>query len=306
MKIGISILCIAVLATSSAGFVNINVFGFGVRSLGLGNSFVAVADNTEAVFANPAGLGQLRRRQATYTYGDLYAYPALDDIGLGWYMASFGMPLSEKLGLGLGYERLASPQMSENGAFVSLSYQAVRRLYVGVSAKYLFSTVAPRLAAEFKEDLPTASWIDVGLLWQSPFPGAQMGLLLKNVYQSSGRKDLVQREREVHVGAGYRVGTQALLSVQYAQYRGTKLYRGHRGWMIGGEYHLLKGLVLRAGREHMFGVDEFDLDGRKDKVWLSVGLGLRLEYRAVGLLLDYAHSDNRVLSPHRFSFACEF
>lgn len=303
MKIGISILCIAVLATSSAGFVNIHVLGSGVRSLGLGNSFVAVADNTEAVFANPAGLGQLRRRQATYTYGGIDK-----QNDLGRYMASLGMPLNEKLGLGLGYEWIGSSQMSENGAFVSLSYQAVSRLYVGVSAKYLFSTVSPRLASEFEfeVDLPTESWIDVGLLWQSPFPGAQVGLFLKNVYQSSGRKDTVLREREVHIGAGYRVGTQALLSVQYVQYRGTKLYRGHLGWMIGGEYHLPKGLVLRAGREHEFDLNESDFDGRKERVWLNMGLGLRLEYRAVGLLLDYAHSSNRWLSPHRFSLACEF
>lgn len=304
MKIGISILCIAVLATSSAGFVNIHVLGSGVRSLGLGNSFVAVADNTEAVFANPAGLGQLRRRQATYTYGGIDK-----QNDLGRYMASLGMPLNEKLGLGLGYEWIGSSQMSENGAFVSLSYQAVKRLYVGVSAKYLFSTVSPRLASEFEfeVDLPTESWIDVGLLWQSPFPGAQVGLFLKNVYQSSGRKDTVLREREVHIGAGYRVGTQALLSVQYVQYRGTKLYRGHLGWMLGGEYHLPKGLVLRAGREHEFDLNESDFDGRKERVWLSMGLGLRLEYRAVGLLLDYAHSSNRgILSLHQFSLACEF
>ena len=300
MKIGISILCIAVLATSSAGFVNIQTFDSGARSLGLGNSFVAVADNTDAVFANPAGLGQLRRRQATYTYGGI---DKLNGIELGWYMASLGMPLSEKLGLGLGYERLSSPHSSENGAFVSLSYQAVKRLYVGVTAKYLFFSPIP--AAEYEGGTATASWIDVGLLWQSPFPGAQMGLLLKNVYQSSGRKADVL-DREVHVGAGYRVGTQALLSVQYVRYRGTELYRGHRGWMIGGEYHVLKELVLRAGREHQFD-GEFGLDGRKDRAWLSMGLGLRLEYRAVGLLLDYAHSSNRgVLSPHRFSLACEF
>ena len=302
MKIGISILCIAVLATSSAGFVNINVFDSGVRSLGLGNSFVAVADNADAVFANPAGLGQLRRRQVTYTDGGI---DKLNGIELGWYMASLGMPLSEKLGLGLGYERLSSPHSSENGAFVSLSYQAVKRLYVGVSAKYLFSTFSPIPAAEYEGGTATASWIDVGLLWQSPFPGAQMGLLLKNVYQSSGRKADVL-DREVHIGAGYRVGTQALLSVQYVQHRGTERYRGRRGWMIGGEYHVLKELVLRAGREHQFD-GEFGLDGRKDRAWLSMGLGLRLEYRAVGLLLDYAHSSNRgILSPHRFSLACEF
>lgn len=310
MKIGISILCIAVLATSSAGFVNIQTFDSGARSLGLGNSFVAVADNTDAVFANPAGLGQLRRRQATYTDGGGIdkKYDNLA-LGLGRYMASFGMPLNAKLGLGLGYERLSTSQISENGAFVSLSYQAVKRLYVGVSAKYLFWTVSSRSAAELElEDLPTASWVDVGLLWQSPFPGAQMGLFLKNAYQTSGIKDdlLVLVEREVHVGAGYRVGTQALLSVQYVRYRGTERYRGRRGWMIGGEYHVLKELVLRAGREHQFD-GEFGLDGRKDRAWLSMGLGLRLEYRAVGLLLDYVHSSNRgVLSPHRFSLACEF
>ena len=305
MKIGISILCIAVLATSSAGFVNIQTFDSGARSLGLGNSFVAVADNADAVFANPAGLGQLRRRQVTYTDGGLDKQDL--ELGLGRYMASLGMPLNEKLGLGLGYERLASDQFSENGAFVSLSYQAVKRLYVGVTAKYLFATVSSRFAAEFElEDLPTASWVDVGLLWQSPFPGAQMGLFLKNVYQTSGRKETVpQREGEVHVGAGYRVGTQGLLSMQYVQYRGTKLRRGNHGWMIGGEYHVLKELVLRAGRERVF--DQLGLDGRKNRAWLSVGLGLRLEYRAVGLLLDYAHSSNRgILSPHRFSLACEF
>ena len=89
MKIGISILCVALLATSSAGFVNIHILGSGVRSLGLGNSFVAVADNTEAVFVNPAGLGQLRRRQVTYTHGGVPE--AHDDLGR--YMVSFGMPL---------------------------------------------------------------------------------------------------------------------------------------------------------------------------------------------------------------------
>ena len=300
MKIGISILCIAVLATSSAGFVNIHAFGSGARSLGLGNSFVAVADNTEAVFANPAGLGQLRRRQVSYTNVSLL-YVGIDGNDLGHHVVSYAQPLGDKLGLGLGYERISSSLMSENGAFVSLSYQAVRRLYVGVSAKYLFSTISPRLAVELEGDLPTASWVDVGLLWQSPLPGAQMGLFLKNAYQSSGRKG-VGREREVHIGAGYRVGTRALLSVQHVQYRGTKLYRGYHRWMIGGEYYLLEGLVLRAGRERQFG-REFDFD---DRVWLSVGLGLRLEYRAVGLVLDYAHRSDTVLSPHRFSFTCEF
>ena len=133
VKIGISILCVALLATSSAGFVNIHTFDSGVRSLGLGNSFVAVADNTEAVFANPAGLGQLMRRQVTYTYGGIKK-----EYDIGRYMASFGMPLNAKLGLGLGYERIGSSFLSENGAFVSLSYQALSQLYVGARRNICF------------------------------------------------------------------------------------------------------------------------------------------------------------------------
>ena len=298
MKIGISILCVVLLATSSAGYVNIQNLGSGVRSLGLGNSLVAVADNSDAVFINPAGLGQLVRRQVTYTDGGIKK-----EYEIGRYMASFGIPLNAKLGLGLGYERISSSLLSENGAFLSLSYQALSQLYVGISAKYLFSILSSTLADEYEGEPATAVGVDMGLLWQSPFLGAQLGLFLKNVYQDSKLPTAI----DVHVGAGYRVGTQALLSVQYMRLDVTRrelnfLHLQH-GWMIGGEAYLPQGLVLRAGREHKFR-HEFDGD---DRVLLSVGLGFRLEYRGVGLLLDYANRDGLDLyKDHRFSFACEF
>lgn len=284
MRIGISILCVVLLATSSAGFVNIQNIDSGVRSLGLGNSLVAVADNSDAVFINPAGLGQLMRRQVTYTHGGV-------PDALRRYMASFGMPLNSKLGLGLGYERISSSWLSENGAFVSLSYQALSGLYVGVSAKYLLSISR---TDQFAGGERSVVGVDVGLLWQSPFSGAHMGLYLKNVNQP---KELPM---DVHVGAGYRVGTQALLSVQYVRRDGTKiLFTNHRQWMVGAEVHLLEGLVLRAGRQ-----ERLDVRG----VSLSMGLGYRLGYRGIGLLLDYTYRDRdeTVLPKHRFSLACEF
>ena len=159
------------------------------------------------------------------------------------------------------------------------------------------------LADEYEGEPATASGVDVGLLWQSPFSGAQMGLFLKNVYQDSK----LPTAMDVYVGAGYRVGTQALLSVQYVRYDVTRrelnfLHLQHR-WMIGGEAYLPQGLVLRAGREHKFKYEIY----RDDRVLLSVGLGLRLEYRGVGLLLDYANRDGLGLyKDHRFSFACEY
>ena len=140
MKIAISIACAALLATASDGVVNIQNVGSGARAQGLGNSFVAVADNADAVFANPAGLGQVSQRQVAYTNVSLL-YAGIEGDDLGQHVVSYAQPLGEKMGLGLGYERIGSSLMSENGAFVSLSYQVERRLQVGLSAKYLFWSV---------------------------------------------------------------------------------------------------------------------------------------------------------------------
>ena len=299
MKIGISILCVALIATSSAGFVNIQNIDSGVRSLGLGSSLVAVADNSDAVFINPAGLGQLMRRQVTYTHGGIAA-ASVDDLGR--YMASFGMPLNAKLGLGLGYERIGSSLLSENGAFVSLSYQALSGLYMGVSTKYLFS-IWSRLDQFYAGGREGVVGVDVGLLWQSSFSGAQMGLFLRNANQpSTGESSALTLPTDLHVGAGYRVGTLALLSVQYVRRDVTKIsFTRHRRWMVGVEGYLLEELVLRVGRQ-----ESLDVRG----VSLSMGLGYRLGYRGIGLLLDYAYRENgeplELLSAHRFSLACEF
>ena len=54
------VLCVT--SWSAEGVVNIQHLGAGARSAALGNSFVAVADNGDALFANPAGLSQLTKK----------------------------------------------------------------------------------------------------------------------------------------------------------------------------------------------------------------------------------------------------
>ena len=114
----------AVLAITTAAdaVVNIQNLGAGARSASLGNAYVAVADDGDAVFANPAGLGQVERRQLAYTNVSLL-YTGIDGGGLGQHVASFVQPMGDKLSLGLGYERIGSDLMSENGAFLGLSFQ---------------------------------------------------------------------------------------------------------------------------------------------------------------------------------------
>ncbi|HJP29597.1 MAG TPA: hypothetical protein QGF95_03480, partial [Candidatus Latescibacteria bacterium] len=54
-------------ATTADAVVNIQSLGASARSAALGNAFVAVADNGDAVFANPAGLATVDGRTLAYT-----------------------------------------------------------------------------------------------------------------------------------------------------------------------------------------------------------------------------------------------
>ena len=171
-------------AGSAWGVVNIQNIGSGARSAALGNSFVAVADNADAVFANPAGLGQIQQRQLAYTNVSLL-FSGIDGDDLGQHVASYVQPLGSKLGLGLGYERIGSDLMSENGAFVSLAYKMSRNLSLGLTGKYLFWSVGEipndaltGAADPLSDQSQGALGIDLGVLWKSPIKGAQFGLLL--------------------------------------------------------------------------------------------------------------------------------
>ena len=278
------------------------------RAQGLGNSFVAVADNADAVFANPAGLGQVSQRQVSYTNVSLL-YAGIEGDDLGQHVVSYAQPLGDKMGLGLGYERIGSSLMSENGAFVSLSYQVERRLQVGLSAKYLFWSVGAIPDDDGRAD-PLSNQsagnvgVDLGLLWQSPVQGAQVGVLLKNINQPNvaygevaGDADAGALPMDVHVGVGYRLSSQSLVSVQYVR-RDLTGEGSDDGLVVGGETQLVEGLLLRAGGRRLLSEDA------------GGGLNAGLGYQWNQLVFDYAYDIGLDLTEtngaHRFSFAYEF
>ena len=168
-------------AESAEAVVNIQNIGAGARSAALGNAFVAVADNGDAVFANPAGVAQVRVKQLAYTNVSLL-YSGIDGDNLGQHVASYTQSLGSKLGLGLGYERIGSDLLNENGAFLSLGYKVSPKLMLGITGKYLFWSVGdipddPLTGPDpLSGESQGAVGIDLGLLWKSPIQGAQLGV----------------------------------------------------------------------------------------------------------------------------------
>ena len=310
MKTKFGFVCVALLAlaVSSEAVVNIQSVGAGARAQALGNSYVAVADDADAIFENPAGLGQLENKSLAYTNVSLF-FGGIEGDDLGQHVLSYAQPLGSKLGLGLGYERIGSELMSENGAFLSLSYKLSRAFNLGLSAKYLFWSVGDIPADNGRNDpLSNSSagnvGVDLGLMWQTPFKGANFGLLLKNLNQPNvasgtvaGDADAGKLPMDMHLGVAYQLNAQSLVSVQFVRSDLSGDSSDNR-LLVGGETQLAGDLLLRAGGSKIF---EEDATGD-----LNAGLG----YKWNKLLFDYAYHIPLDLTEtngaHRFSFAYDF
>ena len=238
----------------------------------MGNSFVAVADDNDAVFFNPAGLHQVKKRGVAYTNVSLF-FSGIDGDNLGQHVLSFVQPMGEKLSLGLAYERIGSDLMSENGAFLSLGYRLSQKLSLGLNAKYLFWSVddIPNDPVSGRPDPLSGGsagnvGVDVGVMWNSPIQGAKLGLFLKNVNQpgvSSGDggidangngqldgsevdSDAGKLPMDLHVGVSYPVNEASMVSVQWVM-RDMSGEETEKRLVVGGETTLVEGLMLRAG-----------------------------------------------------------
>jgi hypothetical protein len=294
------IAALALVSTADA-VVNIQSLGASARSAALGNAFVAVADNGDAVFANPAGLALVKGRNLAYTNVSLL-FSGIDGDNLGQHVASFTQPLGSKMMLGLGYERIGSDLMSENGAFLSLGYQMSRNLQLGLTSKYLFWSVDDFDPADpLSGESAGAIGVDLGVLWTTPVQGARLGVMLKNVNKPNVAADVAgslpsgagELPMDLAVGVSFNI-SNSLVSVQWA----TRDFTGDSSenrLIVGGETKLAQGLLLRAGGSRIF---EDDTSGD-----LNAGLG----YQWNKLLFDYGYHIPLDLTEtngtHRFSLA---
>ena len=301
--------------------VNIQNTGAGARAAAMGNSFVAVADNSDAIFFNPAGLNQVKKRGVAYTNVSLF-FSGIDEDNLGQHVLSFVQPMGEKMALGLAYERIGSNLMSENGAVFSLSYRLSQKLNLGLNAKYLFWSVDdidPDPVSGLPDPLSGASagnvGLDLGVLWKSPIEGAKVGLLLKNVNQpdvskgeakidtdGDGLGDKVDSDAgklpmDLHVGLSYPVSETSLVSVQWVM-RDQSGEETEKRLVVGGETKLVEGLLLRAGGAKIFEDDASgDVNAGIGYMWGKTGFDYSYH-----IPLDLTETNGS----HRFSLAYEF
>lgn len=170
-------------------------FGFGARAMGMGNAFVAMADDPTALYWNAAGLDHVYKQSLTFFHASLpeggmydflgYAYPTLD---LGTFAIGIG-----RIGIGDVAERNLA------GDYISTFSHDTYRLYFGYGLKLpwdLSAGLSLKLQrrdwynlAEYSATATTGIGMDLGLLYKPQFSTSPLlrdwsvGVNIQNLFQ---------------------------------------------------------------------------------------------------------------------------
>ncbi|MBM3263226.1 MAG: PorV/PorQ family protein [candidate division Zixibacteria bacterium] len=271
-------------ATPAQSQIRNQVF-VGARPMGMGETFVGVADDANAIYWNPAGLPQLQRQELTFTYADLYG------LGLRNLYGAYVYPVTDNSALGVdvfntGFDdkELQFGQWKFN---LGYGYRWRRLVSLGATFKYVLMNIG-----QDNRTLDNAGGIgfDAGLLI-TPGSRFRFGLMAQDVTNTSIKHDSGKSEailkRNIRGGVSVRPIDPLLLAADVSD-------RLH----FGAEYSIANMFALRGGLQRKIKTNsQSDFDG---KLVYSGGVGVK--YRLVEI--NYAYERHPFLpATQRFSIS---
>lgn len=300
------------VGTSAGNFLKI---GVGARAVGMGESFVAVANDPSTIYWNPAGLGSIVRREGAVSY---VQWPS--DISYGYI--SYVAPM-EKLGGSIGFQFgllrtdiEETTELSPFGTGITFTYadwtagatygrRLTDRLLVGVGAKFVHED----LGAEVGGTAVNTWLVDIGSIYYLGISSVRIGMCLAHFgpdftpdgeFKSAATGE-VREYDSFNPPTTFRFGVawepieqdrrRLTTSVEFNQPSDNEL----QGKM-GAEFELERRFAVRTG--YNFNADELK--------W-SAGAGFQPEFGTVRGTLDYAFTDGGFLGGvHRVTLGVRF
>ena len=258
-------------------------WGAGARSLGMGKAFVALADDASATYWNPAGLGQLERKEVTALHAFLWGGTVYDFIsyahpvpGLG----TIGMS-GTRLFLG-GFEGrdvnnvfTRSFENTQSAYGFSYGRQVIDTLAMGANVKYFSHTL---------DNYHTGNYIiDVAMLYKPPMDNTQLGFNMQNLLSiKTGQETADKLPLNLRLG-----GRIKMLHDHLVIAADVNTDRAGMAYHLGAEYWAFEYLAIRLGMD----AEEFTL-------------GFGVQYQDYGI--DYAFASHDLGASHRFSATMRF
>lgn len=195
----------------------------GARAAGMGEAFVAQADDATATWWNPGGMAFLQRQEVALMYVNLLPQFHLPDLYYSFVSYVHPIPAWGTLGGNIiftnygkteGRDEFDNPTgtfQSYDLAFTGAYGSAVNdRLGIGVAAKFIYSHLAPQGAgAEKGSGIGTSMAVDVGFVYHRAFTrGLTLAATLTNMGPAISYIDRAQADplpMTIRVGASYRL-----------------------------------------------------------------------------------------------------
>ena len=284
--------------TAGAQFLELAV---SARAVGMGNAFLAIADDASAIYYNPAGLTQLSKREVILTHIDYPADIAYDFGGLAY-------PLRKLGGVwGLGFYFLNAGDMDYNTYFdspagsgqtfsakeyaLSLSYgrRLTERFSLGATLKFIDEL--------YEEERATGWAADIGTMYNTGFRNFKIGMVMSNF-----GPDLKFIKEDYPLPITFKYGV-SMEVINFGDHKAlVDLEVGHPNDNLekfngGLEYWYRDLLALRIGAQEGY-----------DTGNLGFGAGIKLPfYNKTKLRVDYGYHDFGTLTEvHRFTLNLSF
>lgn len=268
-----AILVCLLFASSAAVFGAFEEDSSGARARGMAGAYCAAADDSEAIFSQPAGLARLQTPEMAVTYGKLFT-GLNDGSNINDGIVSIGWPLSPRAGVGLGYKTVTLDNAySETVIVGGCALRPRNWLSVGIDVKYLnlrygtddYTRQDPLLAARSSK---SAYDVDAGLL-VALSPALSLAYVRQNSMGADiGLAETVTVPPRDRLGLAYREES-FLMSAEYVQMLPLVRY------LAGVEKYFARGLFAMR-----LGMGWGSLEFRK------IAAGLRVTFRQFSV--DYA------------------
>lgn len=274
-------------ATTGLSFLKL---GAGSRAVGMGEAYVAVANDASASYWNPAGLVNLSDTELLFTHNKWFQDITNEFAALGFRAGkhAFGISFMSNTIAGIERRVIASAEpldeLTAHDIMFGLSYARGfgENFSLGTTVKYLYQKIYIESASGVA--------IDLGLQYATPVQGLKTGLVLQNFgFMTNLQEEATQLPQTVRLGLAYQLPFQILNGEFLLATDWMKILDSTSHLNFGFEYNFVKYFAVRFG--YQTGFADKGIHG-------GFGVGFnryRLDYAYVPFSSDLGNS-------HRISF----
>jgi len=241
MMIGlVELLSVCIMSSSYAAF---KFEGVGGRPLGMGGTFVGLADDVNTLYYNPAGLSEIRQRVETYMYSQKLEVLKYHYVGIAQKNMGFSF-VSQNTGNEPGGKNIARQRLNMSESIFAISYgeniiRTIPELSLGVSLKVL------SLNSPTESD--SGFCCDIGALYKHPmYENISFGVVIRNINAEILNEEI---EEVFCIGAAYKLDNPKMILVGdiVSKKDYTKIDDTKYGYHLGIEYLPTPLLAVRLG-----------------------------------------------------------